>query len=887
MTETTPSSTVTQSYPNNLDSDNLIDINFSPLSDTKINSSFVNKNSIGTYTQGSASTLQTRAVASQNRMFNEYPPTHMPDSMKMDTTPWVRRPFFVGTVSWPSTAARFSSLTLPISRLPRDVFNSNPSLQAIVKNAALYRMKMCLNISCTGTLVHQGTLIAAVVPPMNSNTVNFSSDGGRRINTMLSGPHAFIAANEASSVCIEVPFYCNSDLDILDTSPFTGNWNVSGNGVPPSHVANLGIVVLNPLVPSTGASTTLTLVIEAVFEELELYVPSPKLVGWTTAPPTTFEGQSFFATAATKMADHTSSYAKSVTSDFIDAIRGTFRLYTGLHNSNMAYLSNKEVMSQRNYINVVDSSTAFEKLDPSSKIDRITDSPIFNTTRDEMLIKSIVSKPQYLGTFNVSTTTNTGALLWCRPICPWQGGNSGGLQMSNNIETLYNFTRAWKGDLTLYIQSSCTNKHSLKLKVIKYYFPPSVAANSFPLMNSLLSAPSDLLEYSGGNQINSVSLPYMARNNLIYNSRENSAPGLIHGMYYIYLAQPLVIGDQIPTNIEFNVYMKCDDNFQYFGYSTEMGRVLPVGIPIVADPKPEPVPPLVRVNRGESAEVMNAPTDQRNILNNSEKETELYSNRLVPLIDVRPLIRRIQKGLVLEMTNSATGSSCATVDLSPLIAENYDTYYRGSNGVIPAMFYGKNCGLKFKIKASPAARMTVQYVPPNVGVIPTNSGFNNVIYRTVPNPLLVDNFVDYTSTATFPLPTQEFPTAWHSSGLSNQELFEFTIPNTSIYKFIGGPNKMLELPSSTVLSVADLGQLVISIVGDAAAKTQVAIYYGMTDESRLGFQVIAPTILRPVGTFGPINGTLITPNQTATSSNTPTPTPTPKMYFSTLTTAYS
>jgi len=892
MSETSSSPSVNNMYPNNTNHHRLESTNYTPISDNKVEEQNQDTNDISTFIKGTASTIQTRDVASQKRRYATLPPTHMPDSMKLDVTPWLRRPYCVGTSTWRTTDNRFSVLTLPLNRLPRDAINANSSLSSLMRGAGLYRMKMCINISCTGTLVHQGMLIAAVVPPLQGSTALYDSDDGYRINTFLSGPHAFISANEASSVCVEVPFYCATDLDILDTTPTSGTSNSTANSSPPSNVANLVVMVLNPLVASTGASTSLTLLYEVVFEELELYVPSPKLATFTTTAPTSFNGE-MFSTISTAL-DSTTSFAKKTSADFIDNIRQTFKNYTGLHNPNNSKLDVKHNMSLRNYINVVDSGTNFEKLDPNSEIDRVVTEPIFNTTIDEMMIKNIISKPQYLGTFKVNTTMNAGALLWSRPISPWQGGCSQGKIIANNIELLYNNTRAWKGDLEVLIQSSCTNKHSVKLKVIKYYFPPTNVNSSYPIMSGVCSAPSDLLEYSGGNQTHSSHLPFVARNNIMYNSRDQSVPALCHGVYYIYLAQPLVIGDSIPTEIEFNVYMRAKDNFQYFGYSTEVGKAIPSNTVTFSDTKlvDNNLIDLNSTTRldsikeifGESAKVMNNPSDQQQLLSSNSNEKEIYSNRIPPLVDIRPLIRRMQCGWVGTVDTDTVGTVNVNVDLSPLLVEAYDSFWRGSVEQIPAMFYGKHAGLKFKLKASPAAKILVTYVPPNIGVLPANSTVNNTLLRTYPDLTFINHFTDYNNNGAFPLPVVEFPVTWQNTPSSTQCEYEFSIPNASLYKYIGGPTKMGKTVVSNELAVGDLGYIVINTTGPPNTKVDLALYYAYTDESRLGFQVIAPIIRRLTqGT----NNNLVTPFRNFLSTATPSVTPNKFLYYSTLSTTYS
>jgi hypothetical protein len=329
-------------------------------------------------------------------------------------------------------------------------------------------------------------------------------------------------------------------------------------------------------------------------------------------------------------------------------------------------------------------------------------------------------------------------------------------------------------------------------------------------------------------------------------------------MYYIYLAQPLVGGDAAPLSVEFNVYMSCGDNFQFYGYSKELGT-------------------LSNISTGESAAVMNRPSTQKNLLQHSMIDEDLDCSRLVPLTDIRPLIRRFQQGLDGSTTIPASGETKAVIPLSAMIAEAWDSYPRGSNGMLPAMFYGKNPGIKFKLKVATGDLKSVLFVAPNILSVPGVTGY--VSRTTVNNSNL--GWSEYTNR--FPLPLSEWPTVWQvaEDGLVSE--FEFVVPNTTILKFIGGTEKMFSgrNPDATVLASSDLGQLVFSFAGSEGAVVKWTLYYAFTDETRFGFQVIAPVIQRLTSTT-----TYVTPDSNS-ATTFPAVANNPYVYFSNLTTPYT
>jgi hypothetical protein len=237
---------------------------------------------------------------------------------------------------------------------------------------------------------------------------------------------------------------------------------------------------------------------------------------------------------------------------------------------------------------------------------------------------------------------------------------------------MYLVSRAWKGDITIHIQSVMNNKQSIKLKVLKLYAPSASVVSRFPTMFSAINAPSDLIEFSQGNQVADISLPYLARNALTYNTRDYqvSMPFGV-GMYYIYLAQPMVIGDSSPTVAEFNVYISCNENFSFYGYSTEVGRPLRIFTPNVP-------PSTASKNnvvfsgtedkeirkKGQSATVMNQPSDPAQLMRHTQDQVDIDDSRLVPLVDIRPLIRRFQysrSGTVI--IDATTGNTRLTIPI--------------------------------------------------------------------------------------------------------------------------------------------------------------------------------------------------------------------------------
>lgn len=981
-------------------------------------------------TVASVSTREIQEIDSKTNDY--YMKVAIPDEYRIDAKPFIERPFYAGEVTFPSTAARYSLLTTPIQFLPGDVVRSNTSLTNMFKMGAYGRPDLVLSISLAGTITHAGCVLVGVLPPLPDYPTTPSK---RLINTILTGPHAFLHANEATSVAITVPWYCNTDMATLDMEQTTGYRTsldiIRKNG----NYATLVFFVLNPLQPSTGSSTELKIVIEACFRNFDMVVPTPRFVTWqpqsgerqltsmvnpvyeditrlreimdeletfttctrqwtprkvaalvvasstllisatrliamcatgdldiesletaTEAAATVAESfvpQSGIGGMISGLFDSAANGLKKVASDAIDAGRGAVRSYTGLHNANIPVPATRTVVTAGNLINTTDSQQFFEKLDPYTKFDRMVKEPIFGTSIDEMAISHIVSKRQMIGSIKVAAATKVGTLLWARPISPFQGGletTSGDstITCTNNIELMHTLHRAWRGDLKITIQSVMNNKQQCKLKLLKMYNPSFQALSKYPGYQSISNAPSHLMEFTQGGQEQEIALPFLCRNDLCPCAENTDVEAMFHGMYYIYLAQPLANSDGSPTEIWFNVYMSGEPNLTFYGYTTsntihddyllyktknanleskprayisnmrlvpEKDRPYPGDIPLTfgaallaykdkefdrseyphayeytSDATKlitlcnENKRKILRLNikpytshywknkdnfvlddsgrvkqykqfvhevwtpQSGTVEVMNEPQKQQNESMRDDKDANLgHMTRLMPTLDVRPLIRRMYKTTTSVMSLEEFANVNIALPLNSFLGENSAEWQYTPIETISRMYYGKTTGFKIRlafelhrnideyIKDITALSARVYYVPQNIGIIDANSTASSAMLNIgafgPPNQ----------PNGEVPFPVQVV----RQNIMSNACVLEFVIPDTCLYKFLGGPDKFNNFDSNStlpVLSVADFGTIVLQLTNSERKPMvlQYELFMGLTDESRLGFHAMAP-----------------------------------------------
>lgn len=624
--------------------------------------------------------VTTREIQEIDSPFNDmFMKVDIPDAYRVDAKSFIERPFYVDEITFPDTANRYDILTSTVKFLPGDIARSNPSVLNMFKMAAYGRPDLMLNVSMAGTITHAGCVLVGILPPMPAYPNLTGTTNKNLINTILTGPHAFLYANEATSVAIPVPWYCNTDLATTDMEQTAGYSTTLDITITNGNYATLVYMVLNPLRPSTGSSKSLRIIVEACFKNFDLAVPTPRYVTWVAQggrvskplPPLAFdnpnygldeianmfgierirelpekkrrmimervrilapyvgatatllgvlvrlglgcvlgdelpidevkyapleedamygefvplkeelthgefEAQSGFVSGmkdlATGLLDSTFNGLKNVASDALDAGRGLIREYTGLHNPNVPEVHERVIMNETNFANYTDVPQFFEKLDPFVKYNRIVQEPIFGSSLDEMAISNITTKKQFIGSFVVKTTDNVGIMKWARPISPFQGGISttpdDARFCANNLELLHSFSRGWRGDLKLTIQSVMNNKQQCKLKVIKMYNPSVKVATAYPDYKTVVNAPTHLLEFTEGGQEHEIELPYLCRNDITPCATNMDTEAMFHGIYYIYVAQPLVVSDSSPLDIEFNVYISGTPSLTFYGYTT-------------------------------------------------------------------------------------------------------------------------------------------------------------------------------------------------------------------------------------------------------------------------------------------------------------------------------
>lgn len=934
--------------------------------------------------------VSTRSIvdtsANKRRIFDTV--SNIPEAYRVDAKPWVERPFYCDQVKFSTSAPRFSLLNTSIRVLPGDIARSNTSLLNAFKMAALGRADAVLNISMAGTIGHAGCVLVAVLPPMPEYPVNAQ----RLVNTAMSGPHAFLFANEATSVVVPVPWYCNTDMMTLDMEQGPSYFNAPDITTTNGNYGTLVFIVMNPLAASDGSVMELSIVVEACFKNLDMVVPTPRYTEWqqqsgmvnpvyddydkimramrdmeeclpergakkkkrrnfnalqllsisvglvnliqsaieslscvdaeavVNMMPQAGILSSLGSAMMPGLISNVASKGTTLIGDILDKGIGALRKFTGLHNPNIATVQTRVINTNINFANMVDGEQFFEKLDPHANSNRVMEEHLFGTDIDEMDITHITSKDQYLGTFVVSQDDPLGKLLWARPISPFQGGDGfapDGIICANNLELMHSLHRAWRGGLTLTIQSVMNNKQQVKLKVIKFYNPSVIVTDAQPVYHTAVNAPSHLMEFSQGAQTQETDLPFLCRNALCPRAENPDTEAMLHGMYYIYLAQPFVSADGSPTKGEFNVYMRGNEDLQFYGYTTTNLGWEGYAMPLEEDPLARkeivkvdgflPVNPYAHMDgatdiailetttrkknelvkeyvldphffentanfkstnglithlilpevkwgefkpqSGSNIEVMNEPQEQHQSMSESRTITPIECTRLVPSINIRDIARRMYKTSAIGVSIGPGETYTKAYSLAGFVYEKPNEYYYTPMGMASRMYYGKTVGFKFRVSLTLDKHGTesgdiadlhtrVYYQPQTINVLTNQRTINGAGVNTA-------SYLPITTTSTIGEPPMTYQlTPVKAEGAT--VIYEFTIPDTSFYKFMGSPNKFKTFSSATVtpnLSTADFGSFILEITNmhsTLAVNPIAELYVGLTDESRMGFHAIAP-----------------------------------------------
>jgi len=764
------------------------------------------------------------------------PVSSVSDSLKMNFDELVSKPFFIKTVSWTSTNSSNTLLTAGTINVPRDLL-VNELANIPFKASSYWRGCVRLYVQVHGTPLHAGIILVSAGP---------STFGSRGVNSDLIAPHVFLDANNASGAVLEVPFYIPARL--MQSSPAALDTVLIAEEAATATVTTR---VVNALQVSTNATSSLSISYYAMFTDLEFYVPH-------TTPVFRATPQSM-SSVLSSTADSVAQNVKTMTSDFIDRLRGTFRQYTGLHNPNIPYIQERMIRSDENFQNIVDGQTLFEKLDPYASYDRIAREEVFNTPVDEMMLTHMLKKPQLIATLNITTGTGAtaaGSQLACFPITPLMvaptsaASSTGDTRNYPLIQKLHAMSRYWRGSMKLIFQPSMTNFQFFRLQVSRDYSVSPTSAAQYPTMASCTNMPTSFLEFSAGGQLQEVLLPFNSPLIQLPCTLSPEANAVQHGLAYVFLTAPAVSSANAPSSIPVNVYLVAGDDFEFFGYTGD--NVVQINstlarIDEVDEVEPEPMevdetPLRVFAQTAPIAATPYNVSVPAPLVNTNAQDTSVSMDlEFRPIVSTRDYLRRFYKVADTKLPSNAA-LSFGAFRLTDLL------FRQPNNSPIKSLlseYNGFIGGFKFKVIAIGCPAFQVKYFPPcwdaraagALGATTLNALTGGLISTTLP-------------TLNTPLESSSSPYVWSSRALvvngrddirayneayaSNASQAEFVIPNLNPFKFTQiTPNGLPNITSGD-LGMVVFSPILLNVGGDEVDAVRFQIYAAVEDNFRAG-----------------------------------------------------
>ena len=863
--------------------------------------------SVNTISSNFFSQVRTRSVIEPEFIYDKkYRLTSVDPNLKMDYSRILNKPYFIKNVNWSTVGSQFS--ILDVTRIPLDIFN-NALAKIPFESSTLYRAKISVLLQVAGTPMHQGIVIAAAMP------IGFASDpsysgSSKSLNSLMAAPHVFLNANEQTSARLRIPFYVNTSLDKTDLDRKTYNFNFTG-----TDYSEVAIMILNPLVAPTGGTTSVSMSMHVVFDDVEFYAPHTDVsyVPIPAPPLLDLEPEGLvedLQKAGSRAIDSVFSTVRKLSGDLLDVARSGIRQYTGLHSPNYPMLQSKTYVQSRNVANTTDVPVRFDKMDNFGNHDRICKDFIFETSQDEMDIKYLGSKPQYIGSFVVKTADAAGTLCWSRPITPVQQFESISYVNAasetintcsfNNIQQILAYVhKYWRGGIKIHLQANMSNFHFCKLAIARDYSVRTLAMRTYPTFSSIPNLMTEFLEFSAGGQIQTVEMPYVSQLNQLPCTVDWESNASQHGMYYIYLNQPLVTNGTVATSISFNVYISLCDDFQFYGYAVNPLRLYYQNVisEIPTEDPPEEEGLVFSVERlrasrieAQSASAPVTESTQDDLTASENKDTSVVSPDFRPVTNIRDHIRRFYKVYRKGLSSAAitATNSLITLDIADLLGQRTQLINSAVSDsaastldLLSKMFLGCSGGSRFKIVITGCASASAWYVPPGFTALEVASGdaiFLSCIPRSrsttaqavLTNSVMYQNLTNSTSTfdSSFSVqcPTVERANYTSSSAFSAYNdsggdisyvpdatsILEFEIPNMSPYKFYGDVTKISRVSSSYLAqsSTSALGHIVIfippmAVTNSTVVGANIAAYVSYDDVARHGYQVFVPTVVIP------------------------------------------
>jgi len=445
----------------------------------------------------------------------------------------VKKPYHMHTFTVPTTAGIGDLLST--FQLPKSYFEANTVLKNIGSTFRSFSGKFHLLISVQGSPQIQGALAAVVTYGTGSGYYS----------------------NAYNAMC-EMNFRHKAILDFSDnssTADLVIPFRYDRTGIDPFEVAHyVEFRCYSPLIG--GGISNISVTISA-------FVEDPVFRFLRPVEPTRFtQGLLNFTTINNTLSDiSNSTLPMHLEGDKLD-------ITPSLMDAVPIALNPTPMLIKYNSINNSNNPFPVERMALNAGAERISDLNTFGTTEDEMDIREILKRDNYLSTFEINLNTPSNSPVYATYVTPSQLWLAKVSEQTNVINRLSSMFKYWRGGLKYKFRFFMNRFQSIKLYAAMFY------KDTNPTVLADWSASHGVTLDIGGDQREvEIEIPFNAETSWLYNPTKylqdltiDTFQKFALGKLALYTTTPLISPAGSPTSIKCVVTVSVTDDFEFAGY---------------------------------------------------------------------------------------------------------------------------------------------------------------------------------------------------------------------------------------------------------------------------------------------------------------------------------
>lgn len=582
----------------------------------------------------------------------------------VDPSDLINQPFIIQQYAWSSSSG--ASYT----QFPQTVVETtalsfyNQILNMYSYSHTNWKIKFKIN----GTMFHAGKLIAFWVPAAGQSNLPFAD-----VDSCLAFPHVMIDASSSGEYVLEIPKSFNYRSLVNKHSTTAGSLQ-----------GQLVIQPFMPLVYSTGATTTLNVVVWAVAEPI-LMAPCPLPASYST-----------IAVPHGGLANTVSKAGYSVVDTIVDAGKGIIGSIPLVGPLLASFLDRPPHKSETVVVRKFASPSTWGEGESACTTLSITPGlkhmPPVDIIGEPMTAKDILTIPRRVGSASTDVTTGGGALVKQIPVylnsgddVPYGTTDSAAVDFSprgivwvnhcamNYLAACYKF---WRGSIRFVFEFVCAPMVSQTYAVM--WDPDRVSLPAALNYNAISGTASTYMIEVRGPTKQTITVPFahnrpfrptthLSYNNLYAGTND---PGLesINGVLGVFAITAPNAPNNAPATVKMNIYMMPGDDFELLTPTgQEISNIIEFGsyyvptllgdAPPGAEPHGEEAPNPLPV-KPDQEEVLDAPTEMDILpeyIMPAEAETEAKHILGEDAMDIYKLMKRFTPLLQAENGVSTSG----------------------------------------------------------------------------------------------------------------------------------------------------------------------------------------------------------------------------------------